>query len=197
MDVQHDVGARPAIVPVPAKDLSKPPPDGVSYHGAAHLPGERQPEPGMIMARWMSDEREVARRDPDAARVGFVEIRLPPGSIVRPELPGTALTRQTVSLFLPLARRRLRTRRPLFVFMRDRNPCVFLRRRTFGWNVLFMVCTTPRLSGFGCSEGDYPSGHRSRASSDARVDEKVQSSIDRRDARQLQYGTLAGSVSAR
>jgi len=35
----------------------------------------------------------------------------------------------------PLARRRERTARPLLVFIRSRNPCVFERRRRLGWNV--------------------------------------------------------------
>jgi hypothetical protein len=37
----------------------------------------------------------------------------------------------------PLARRRDNTARPLLVFMRVRNPCVFERLRRFGWNVRF------------------------------------------------------------
>ena|SRR5579871_673007 len=37
----------------------------------------------------------------------------------------------------PLARRRESTARPLLVFMRERKPCVFERRRRLGWNVRF------------------------------------------------------------
>ncbi len=47
--------------------------------------------------------------------------------------------RQTVSRFRPFARRRLSTLRPPFVFMRSRKPCVFARRRRFGWNVRFIA----------------------------------------------------------
>ena len=47
--------------------------------------------------------------------------------------------RQTVSRLRPFARRRLSTLRPPFVFMRSRKPCVFARRRRFGWNVRFMA----------------------------------------------------------
>ena len=39
----------------------------------------------------------------------------------------------------PLARRRDNTARPLLVFMRERNPCVFERRRRLGWNVRFGI----------------------------------------------------------
>ena len=35
----------------------------------------------------------------------------------------------------PLARRRESTARPLLVFIRLRNPCVFERRWRLGWNV--------------------------------------------------------------
>src|SRR5207244_2328337 len=35
----------------------------------------------------------------------------------------------------PLARRRLSTARPLFVFIRSRNPWTLERRRRLGWNV--------------------------------------------------------------
>jgi hypothetical protein len=37
----------------------------------------------------------------------------------------------------PLARRRANTARPPWVFIRVRKPCVFERRRRFGWNVRF------------------------------------------------------------
>ena len=39
----------------------------------------------------------------------------------------------------PLARRRDSTARPLLVFIRDRKPCVFERRRRLGWNVRFGI----------------------------------------------------------
>src|SRR3974377_1103363 len=43
----------------------------------------------------------------------------------------------TATRLRPLARRREITARPLLVFMRVRNPCVFERRRRLGWNVRF------------------------------------------------------------
>src|SRR6266705_6504539 len=43
----------------------------------------------------------------------------------------------TETLLRPLARRREMTARPLLVFIRVRNPCVFERRRRLGWNVRF------------------------------------------------------------
>jgi hypothetical protein len=48
--------------------------------------------------------------------------------------PGLTATR-----LRPLARRREITARPLLVFIRERNPCVFDRRRRLGWNVRFGI----------------------------------------------------------
>ena len=45
----------------------------------------------------------------------------------------------TVNFLRPLARREASTRRPFFVAMRSRKPCLFTRRRLCGWNVLFIV----------------------------------------------------------
>ena len=45
----------------------------------------------------------------------------------------------TVNFLRPCARREANTRRPFFVAIRSRKPCVFTRRRLWGWNVLFIV----------------------------------------------------------
>ena len=45
----------------------------------------------------------------------------------------------TVNFLRPLARREANTRRPFFVAMRSRKPCLLTRRRLCGWNVLFIV----------------------------------------------------------
>lgn len=45
----------------------------------------------------------------------------------------------------PFARRRLRTARPFFVFIRERKPCVRLRRRLWGWNVRLEAIGVSRL----------------------------------------------------
>src|SRR5262249_21955724 len=46
----------------------------------------------------------------------------------------------------PLARRRDSTLAPLLVFIRDRKPCFFDRRRRLGWNVLFGIETYALLT---------------------------------------------------
>jgi hypothetical protein len=45
------------------------------------------------------------------------------------------------SFFLPRARRRASTLRPVFVDIRCRKPWVFFRLRLWGWNVRFMEDT--------------------------------------------------------
>ena len=51
---------------------------------------------------------------------------------------------ETVSCLRPFARRRFRTRRPFFVAMRTRKPCVRSRRRRFGWKVTLIVGSSGR-----------------------------------------------------
>ena len=46
---------------------------------------------------------------------------------------------ETVSFLRPRARREASTRRPFFVAILSRKPCLFTRRRLCGWNVLFIL----------------------------------------------------------
>ena len=46
---------------------------------------------------------------------------------------------ETVNFLRPLARRLANTRRPFFVAILSRKPCLFTRRRLWGWNVLFIA----------------------------------------------------------
>ena len=48
------------------------------------------------------------------------------------------------NFFLPFARLLFRTRRPPFVFIRSRKPCVFLRQWLFGWYVIFIQIHLPK-----------------------------------------------------
>ncbi len=55
--------------------------------------------------------------------------------------------RQTLTRARPLRRRAARTARPARVRMRSRNPCVFARRRLFGWNVRLLTGTPGTQAG--------------------------------------------------
>jgi hypothetical protein len=85
-------------------------------------------------------QQEQRVRNANAALVGGIELRLVgestgAGKAVRTRgLAGARVRRraQTARRLRPLARRRLRTRRPLFVAMRARNPWVRFRCRLLG-----------------------------------------------------------------
>ena len=55
--------------------------------------------------------------------------------------PGQGGAGQTLTRARPLRRRAARTARPARVRMRSRKPCVFARRRLFGWNVRLLTGT--------------------------------------------------------
>ena len=64
-------------------------------------------------------------------------------AIAAPEATTRALRHlpevETASCLRPFARRRFRTARPAWVFIRARNPCVRRLRIRLGWKVRFMV----------------------------------------------------------
>jgi hypothetical protein len=53
--------------------------------------------------------------------------------------PGLGRQDQALSRSRPLRLRAARTARPARVRMRSRKPCVFARRRLFGWNVRLLT----------------------------------------------------------
>jgi hypothetical protein len=63
--------------------------------------------------------------DPDTALVDLLEFRTAADVLGWTEFQNYSLL--TVNFLRPLARRRFSTRRPFFVLMRTRNPCVFAR----------------------------------------------------------------------
>jgi hypothetical protein len=63
--------------------------------------------------------------------------------------PGLGWQDQALSRSRPLRLRAARTARPARVRMRSRKPCVFARRRLFGWNVRLLTGTP----GQGSDEG--------------------------------------------
>jgi hypothetical protein len=63
--------------------------------------------------------------------------------------PGLGWQDQALSRSRPLRLRAARTARPARVRMRSRKPCVFARRRLFGWNVRLLTGTP----GKGSDEG--------------------------------------------
>jgi hypothetical protein len=74
-----------------------------------------------------------------------------------PRSPHCLDQRETVSRVRPLPRLAARIARPALVRIRKRKPCVFARRRVFGWNVRFPLAIlgspTKRKAGCAPTEG--------------------------------------------
>lgn len=73
--------------------------------------------------------------------------------------------RQAVSRARPLVRREATIARPARVRIRSRNPCVFARRRLFGWKVRLLT-------------GGLPRNRRGRGRRAGRVDEAVDPDVE-------------------
>ena len=101
--------------------------------GPAH-PGQGAPADGRSAAPGRTGRRPgpSRRTPPDAASAQLRE-----ASAITAAKNGCA--GQTLTRARPLRRRAARTARPALVRMRSRNPCVFARRRLFGWNVRLLT----------------------------------------------------------
>jgi hypothetical protein len=103
------------------------------------------PARASVWLAWTTMSREPERTPPDAlsaaAKSALVRSRCPAGSTTGP---------QAESSERPLRRRADRMARPARVRMRRRKPCVFARRRLFGWKVrlltLFSVTGQARMA---------------------------------------------------
>ena len=112
----------------------------------ADAPTRRDPEPGRSLARltpFHGHQDEGGRGQTDALSGHPLVVTPFAETIAASEALARALRHfvpvDTESCLRPLARRRRRTARPAFVFIRARNPCVRLRLTTEGWNVRFMM----------------------------------------------------------
>jgi hypothetical protein len=122
---------------IPAHQLTKPPLDPVSGDRRANRPAHHESYPGRfpLLKRVRPDQQVAHQQGP--ARTG-------PGAHGQRELraathPGLGRQDQALSRSRPLCLRAARTARPARVRMRSRKPCVFARRRLFGWNVRLLT----------------------------------------------------------
>jgi len=122
----HEGGVRRRGVPHCSIGLAQAAPGSVPLNGASHLPAHG--ETGAPRRVRRSPENDHGR---PVNAFAPLEERLKISAAGQPFAPRKSAG-QTVSRFRPLARRRLRTFRPPFVFIRSRKPWVFFRRRTFG-----------------------------------------------------------------
>ena len=125
--------------------LTHSPAKAVSHHGATHAPTGREPEPGVAGLVFPDVEhRDVAMETPTptvdpaivATRPDPFDSRCDTGVAPR---AARSTQGQTVRRLRPFRRRRERIARPCLVRIRARKPCFFLRRRLFGWYVLFTL----------------------------------------------------------
>jgi hypothetical protein len=115
---------------VSSKDLSNQSFSSISLNRAADFPGRRNPEPPHAKVVGQDEQRCVAAVESNAPFVDLLELRTPSDVFGWTESQSYSLL--TVRRLRPFARRRFRTRRPFFVLMRTRNPCVFARWRVLG-----------------------------------------------------------------
>lgn len=110
---------------VSTKYLSNQSFSSISLNRAADLSGRRNPEPPKTPLVGQHEDRAVAAVDANTALVDLLELRATTDVFDWTEPQSYSLL--TVRRLRPLARRRFNTRRPFFVLMRTRNPCVFAR----------------------------------------------------------------------
>lgn len=122
---------------VPAHKRAKPPLDAVPGDRRANRPAHHKSYPGRLLPvpNVLADQQVTYHQGP--ARTG-------PGAHGQRELraaahPGLGRQDQALSWSRPLRLRAERMARPARVRMRSRKPCVFARRRLFGWNVRLLT----------------------------------------------------------
>ena len=119
----HDVESIGDLVST--ENLSNQSFSSISFNRAADLPGRRNPEPPHAPIVGQDEDRTVAAVESNTSLVDLQELRATADVLGWMEFQSYSLL--TVSFFRPLARRRFNTRRPFFVLMRTRNPCVLAR----------------------------------------------------------------------
>ena len=110
---------------VPTENLSNQSFSPVSLDRAADLSRCRDPEPSFTLVPGQDEHRAVAAVEANAPLVYLLEFR--PAADVFSWTEPQSYSLLTVRRLRPFARRRFSTRRPFFVLMRTRNPCVFAR----------------------------------------------------------------------
>src|SRR5580704_14982838 len=129
---------------IPARELAKPSLNTVSGYRRANRPAYHESYPGRfpLMKSVVPDQQMAYHAGP---------ARTDPGAHGQRELraathPGLRRQDQALSRSRPLCLRAARTARPARVRIRSRKPCVFARRRLFGWNVRLLTGTPGRGS---------------------------------------------------
>jgi hypothetical protein len=110
---------------ISTKDLSNQSFSSVSLNRSADFSCRRDSEPSYATLVGQDENGAVAAVESNALFVDLLEFRPTPDVFGWTEPQNYSLL--TVRRLRPFARRRFSTRRPFFVLMRTRNPCVFAR----------------------------------------------------------------------
>ena len=139
---RHDHHIEPRRRLVTPENLSNQSLSTVSLDRATDLPAGGNAQTGNGETVRQDEERQQAPGGPGPLVVHLAKVRPPldslPGTQSRShggrpiEFPGVIHSDDTVKRFRPLARRRFKTKRPFFVFIRTKKPCVRRRRRLLG-----------------------------------------------------------------
>ena len=136
--------ARPRL-PRPYSRRSRP---GRARRGRAGIAGDQRPAAGLRGGRHAASARTPSASASVRPREARAITVAPAGLHRRQARAGQTLTRAR-----PLRRRAARIARPARVRMRSRNPCVFARRRLFGWNVRLLTGTPGGQGEVGAATG--------------------------------------------
>lgn len=122
---------------VPAHECTELPLHAVSRDRRANRPAYHESYPGRFSPVQLVIANQKVAYHAGPARSG-------PGAHGQGEFraaahPGLGWKDQALSRSRPLRLRAARTARPARVRMRSRKPCVFARRRLFGWNVRLLT----------------------------------------------------------
>lgn len=111
--------------------------DEISLDRSAKLPPHDDPDPSTGTSRTggQADQRQRSPRGAPPIRNDPTDV----GASRHASQHAARVLGYTVSRFLPLARRRFKTRRPSLVSIRLRKPWVRLRRRLLGWRLVMDI----------------------------------------------------------
>jgi hypothetical protein len=145
--IEYDGPLRIQRLQFEAHGFAHTPLDTVSHHRLAKSlgSGEAHTRSGWLPGETESSEKGTRITRPLVVNLSEIAGTKDPDTFGKAWYPGY-LSELTVSFLRPIARRLEMTAWPSAVFIRVRNPCVFARRRLFGWKVRFgMVVYLLRL----------------------------------------------------
>ena len=133
---------------VPRSQVPKPPANPIADHCLADRSAHDESHLGRLIGVHPNPQMTCKERPTVAAAATHSGLELSAPAHARscgqhrtPPSPGRRSGGQTLTRARPLRRRDASTARPARVRMRSLKPCVFARRRLFGWNVRLLTET--------------------------------------------------------